>query len=340
VSLFDRLFGRQPAAGGDPLLGKALDRTVEVVEPKLALVRDWRNRLAPGVTAAIEIARAGAQSLQAIHDLSAANWSTDPLLRATFANAGSIPQVLARMRDVQRYFRLADAAGAGVEAYAVLGMSFEMRKVLGAALVGEQVRSEVERTQANFGDHRIRIIAATADEMRQAVGVRIFNELLLGVTRELARADERRKELNVERAMLQARLRMLEHSESALLEEFGSQDDGEANPLAERSEMQRRLDELNAAMAKFGGGTEGLDRQLEIVRDALLSARELVRIEARRLRVDAMNTVLDEAQTGGQTIEFVHVEAPRLARAFAAVRVQRADVPAGGLSISEVERTL
>ena len=60
MGLFDRLFGRQPAAGSDPLLGKALDRTVEVVEPKLALVRDWRNRLAPGVTAAIGIARAGA----------------------------------------------------------------------------------------------------------------------------------------------------------------------------------------------------------------------------------------------------------------------------------------
>ena len=337
MGLFDRLFGRQPAAGGDPLLGKALDRTVEVVEPKLALVRDWRNRLAPGVTAAIEIARTGAQSLQAAHDLSAANWGTDPLLRATFANAGSITEVLARMREVQRYFR---SAGAGDEAYAVLGMSFDTRKVLGAALVDGQVRSEVERTQANFGNHRIRIIAASADEMRQAAGVRIFNELLLGVTRELARADERRKELNVERAMLQARLRMLEHSESTLLEEFGSQDDGEANPLAERSEMQRRLDELNAAMAKYGGGTEGLDRQLEITRDALLSARELVRIETRRLRVDAMNSVLDATQAGGQTIEFVHIQAPRIARAFAAVRVQRSDVPAGGLSISEVERTL
>jgi hypothetical protein len=53
-----------------------------------------------------------------------------------------------------------------------------------------------------------------------------------------------------------------------------------------------------------------------------------------------MNTVLDEGQTAGQTIEFVHIQAPRIARAFAAVRVQRADVPAGGLSIAAVERTL
>ena len=334
MGLFDRLFGRQPAAGSDPLLGKALDRTVEVVEPKLALARDWRNRLAPGVAAAIEIARAGAQSLQQVHDLSAANWGSDPLLRAAFANAESITQVLGRMRDLQRFLRASPAAP---EAYAVLGMAFETRRVLGSALVGDQVRSEVERTRAEFGDHRIRIVADSVEAMRQATGLQVFNELLLGATRALAQADERRKELNVERAMLHARLRMLERQEGALLDDGGEQ---ATDPHAERAEMQRRLDEVNAAMAGYGGGTEGLDRQLEIVRDTLLSARELIRFETRRLRLDAMNTVLDADDGVGQEVAFVQVAAPPISRAFAAVRVQRADVPAGGLSISAVERTL
>ena len=333
MGLFDRLFGRQPAQKQDPLLGKALDRTVEVVEPKLAVVRDWRTRLAPGVAAAIEFARAGAQQLQQVHDLSAAHWSSDPLLRAAFATADSVTQVLARMRDLQRHFRSPEA---GAEAFALLGMSFETRKVLGAALVGEQVRSEVERTQANFGDHRIPTIAGSADELRQAVGVRIFNQLLLVATRELARADERRRELNVERAMLQARLRMLEQREGALLEEG----DDAVDPLAQRAELQRRLDEMNAAMAQYGAGTEGLDRQLDIVRDTLLSARDSIRIAPHSLRVDAMNNVIDGADGGGTWIEFVHVLAPAISRAFAAVRVQRADLPAGGLSIAAVERTL
>ncbi|MCU0765419.1 MAG: hypothetical protein MUF32_05320, partial [Burkholderiaceae bacterium] len=150
-------------------------------------------------------------------------------------------------------------------------------------------------------------------------------------------ADERRKELNVERALLHARLRMLEQQEGALLDDG---DDKATDSQTERAEMQRRLDEVHAAMASYGGGTEGLDRQLEIVRDCLLSARELVRFEPRRLRLDAMNTVLDADAAGGQQVDFVQVEAPRLARAFAAVRVQRADVPAGGLSIAAVERSL
>lgn len=337
MGLFDRLFGRQPATASDPLLGKALDRTVEVVEPKLTVVRDWRSRLAPGVTAAIDVARAGAQCLQQVHDLSAAHWAGDPLLRAAFATAGSVTEVLARMRELQRFFR---APGAGSEAHAVLGMAFATRKVLGAGLVGDQVRHEVEHTQANFGDHRIRIVAASADELRQAAGLQIFNELLLAATRELASADARRTDLNVERAMLQARLRMLEQNEGALLADEGDDSKETTDPQAERADLQRRLDEMNAAVAQYGGGTEGLDRQLDIVRDTLLSAREQVRIEPHRLRVDAMNNVLDDADAGGMPIEFVFVQGPRTSRAFALVRVQRADVPAGGLSISAVERTL
>lgn len=333
MGLFDRLFGRKPAEPADPLLGKALDRTVEVVEPKLVVLPDWKRRLTPGVAAAIEFARAGAQQLQQVHDLSAAGWGDDPLLRAVFANAESVNRVLAQMRDLQRHFR---SPNAGDEAYGLLGMTFTTRRVLGAALVGDQVRGDVERTEASFSEHRMPAVAADADALRQAVGVRIFNQLLLVATKELAKADERRTSLNVERAMLQARLRMLESREGALLDEG---DDAE-DPLAQRAELQRRLDEMTAAMAQYGAGAEGLDRQLDIVRDTLLSATTTIRIAPRRLRLDAMNTVLADADGGGMPVEFVCVQSPEMSRAFAAVRVRRADLPAGGLSIAAVERTL
>ena len=337
MGLFDRLFGRQPATAADPLLGKALDRTVEIVEPKLAFARDWRARLTPGVAAAIEFSRAAAQRMQQVHDLSPAAWGADPLVRAAFATGDSVTQALGRMREVQRYFR---APGAGDEAYAVLGMAFQTRKVLGAGLVGDQVRQEVERQQVSFADYRIRIIAANADEMRQATGIRVFNELLLAATRGLAQADERRQEINVSRAMLQARLRMLEAREGTLTEDLGGDGEEGADPLAERAELQRRLDEMNATMAQYGAGTEGLDRQLEIVRDTLLSARELVHIDTHRLHLDSVNTVLDESQARGPVIEFEYLKAPKMSRAFVPVRILRTDVPAGGLSIAAVERTL
>jgi len=337
MGLFDRLFGRQVAIGSDPLLEKALDRTVEVVDPKLALARDWRARLTPGVAAAIEFSRAAAQHLQPVHELSPSAWASDPMVRAAFATADSVTEVLGRMREVQRHFR---SPAAGSEAYAVLGMAFQTRRVLGAALVGDEVRQEVQRQQVSFDDYRIRIIAPSVEELRRATGVRVFNELLLAATRALAQADERRKELNVARAMLQARLRMLEQKEGTLLADVGAESDEATDPLAERAELERRLAEMNATMARYGAGTEGLDRQLDIVRNSLLSAREVVRIETRQLHLDSVNTVLDESQAGGTAIEFEYLRAPKASRAFVAVRIQRSDVSAGGLSIAAVERTL
>jgi hypothetical protein len=46
VGLLDRLFGRTAAVSQDPLLPAALQRAVELIEPRLALARDWRARLA------------------------------------------------------------------------------------------------------------------------------------------------------------------------------------------------------------------------------------------------------------------------------------------------------
>jgi hypothetical protein len=97
---------------------------------------------------------------------------------------------------------------------------------------------------------------------------------------------------------------------------------------------------MTAAMAQYGAGATGLDRQLDIVRDALLAATQSIRITPHSLRIDAMNTVLADADAGGMPVEFIYVRSAELSRAFAAVRVRRADVPAGGLSIADVERTL
>lgn len=338
MGLLDRLFGRrEERSADDDLLARALDRTVEVVEPKLALARDWRKTLAPGVRAAIDVARDAAQRLQHVHDLSPAAWSDDPMIRAAFAAADGVPQALARSQELKRYFRGKDA---GDEAYAVLGMAFECKRVLGAALQGDAVIQDVERTQAIFGDHRLRIVAATPDELRRTSGARLFNELLLAATRRLAELDKQRKEMEVTRALLRARLRMLERNETTFASDLGAGGREDADPAAARAELEQRLAAMGGAMEQLGAGVEGLDRQLEVVRDTLLSAKDAVRIEDRRLRLDAMNTVPPDDDPGGAPIDFHLLTSPEVTRAYVAVRVRREDMPAGGLAISAVERAL
>jgi hypothetical protein len=335
MGLLDRLFGRAAPAAADPLLGRALDRTVELVDPRLALTRDWQAKLAPGVSAAIEVARSVALRLQTVHDLAPGQWANDATLRALFPAADGIHSVLGRARELQRFLR---ARAGATEAFAVLGARFERKQVLGAALVDGTVRQDVALQEAAFAGHELKAVAESLDALRQAAGSRVFNDLLLAATRRLAEADKRNDDLNVTRAMLQARLRLLDAGEGTLLE---ADDGAEApDPALERAEIRQRLAQIQAAIVAGGGGVDGLDRQLEIVRDTLLGARDSIRIAPCVLWLDAMNRVVAEGAADGRPVSVELATFGARSQAFLAVRVQRADVPAGGLALAAVERSL
>jgi hypothetical protein len=338
MGILDRLFGRRADGDStDDLLTRALDRTVEVVEPKLALARDWRSLLRPGVEAAVELARSTAMRLQEFHEASEVAWGSDPVIRALFATAGDVKQVLGRSSELQRHFRAGDA---GDDAYAVLGADFEMKNVLGATLEGDRVRQDASLTQARFGGQHIRIVAATPELLQRATGVRIFNQTLLAVTSRLAEVDRQREEANVTRALLQARVRMLDANEEALEPIAAVEGGSAADPAAERAGIEQQLAAMTTATEALGAGVQGIDRKLEIVRDALLEAAQSIRIEPRRIRLDAVNTVLDEGAQGGAAIDFLQVTTREFSRAYVGIHVRRADVPAGGLAFADAERTL
>lgn len=348
MGLLDRLFGRASPAPKDRLLAAALLRTVELVEPKLALARDWQARLAPGVTAAIDCARDVARQLTAPHALSPATWADDPLLRAAFPTAAQVDTVLAGARDLQRWFRTRPEAH---EAVALLGVSVSQTRQLGAELVDGRVVQDVAIHRVTFSGHALRVVAADAEALQQATGARVFNDLMLAATRRLADTATRGKELKVVRAMLQARLRMLAAGERGLIDEsadsgvdLGGDGEGSTDPAAaaaaERASIERQLADLDRSLGDLGTGPDALDRQLDLVRDTLLHAREVLSVAPRRLRVDAMNRVLPDDDPRGALIEFTHVTAPTGARALVTVSVARRDLPAGGLSIAAVERTL
>lgn len=338
MGMLDWLFGRRTDGDRtDELLTRALGRTVEVVEPKLALARDWQSRLRPGVEAAVDLARSTAMRLQDFHDASEIAWSSDPVIRALFATAEDLTQVLKRSSDLQRHFRAGDT---GDEAYAVLGADFEAKRVLGAALEGDRVRQDAAMTQARFGGQHIRIVAATPELLQQATGVRIFNQILLAATGRLVEVDRQREDTNVMRALLQARLRMLDANESTLEPWAAGDAEATGDPAAERAEIERQLAAMTAATESLGAGVQGIDRKLEIVRDALLEATQSIRIELQRIRLDAVNTVLDEGAQSGAAVEFLQITTREFRRAYVGIRVSRADVPAGGLAFADAERTL
>lgn len=336
MGLFDRLFGRQALPARDPLIEAALQRAVELVEPRLSLARDWKARLTPAVVAAIDCARDAVARLEPVHPMTRSHWADDPLLRAVFPTADAVDATLRSARDVHRFFRNERHAE---HALAVVGLQVERVSTFGSDLDNGRMLEDVQVEQLQCSAHQLRVVAADIDGLQRATGTRVFNDLMLLATRRLADAASRSKEIVVVRAMLQARLRMLDNEEEGILSD-DAQDSPKGDRAARRADLEAQIRRLGDTLADLGSGTDALDRQLDLVRDTLLHAREALNIVPLRLRVDAMNRVLPDDDPRGHLIELQHVPGARVHRAFFAVSISRRNLPDGGLNIQAAERSL
>jgi hypothetical protein len=341
MGLFDRLFERRrgrPEAGEAAVVQLAAERAAEVVEPRLKLLPRYVERLRPALETTIAHIRATVTDLGEPHAASSAAWSDDPLIRAVFARPDDVAAIVSRSREVQRFFRTQPAA---TEVYGALGMAFEERRVLAPALEDGVLRHDVQRTQLSFSDHRIGIVGGSIDEFRRAIGHAMFNQYLLNTAQRLAAQDGQRKDLNVARSLLKARLRMLQGRDRLL---DASMEDAEpVDTVTAIGELERQIAVTDAAMGDLGGGIDALDKTLEILIQTLSHPGDSVQITLRRCRIDSFNTVLDEAGTEGAPIEFsvlkIASEPPRT-RAAVLLRFARTELRSGGLAIGAVERSL
>lgn len=340
MSLFDRLFARrrgETAAGDDALIASAAERAAQVVEPRLALLPDYLKRMRPALEVTIAHVREFVVGLGGAREASAAAWSRDATIRAVFVRAEDVAATISRSREVQRFFRQNPSAH---EIYATLGMALTEKTVLAPALVDGVLQQDVKRTQLSFGDHRLAIVGGSEDEFRRAIGQAMFNQYLLNVVQQLAARDRQRKDLDVARSLLRARLRMLQERERPLAE---AMDDNAADdPLAEVADLERQLARSDEASGALGGGIDALDRTLDLLTQTLSHPGESVSVEPRRVRLDHDNTVQTDGAAGDE-IEFAWLKIasdPPRTRAAVLIRFARSDLQAGGLNIGAAERAL
>lgn len=336
-SLFDRLRGESESAD-EPVLRQALERAVEVVDPRLKLLPHHAQRLRPALLAMIAHLRQTLTGVGVAHDASAEGWSADPVVRAVFPAPADVARIVSRSREVQKFFRGNPAA---TEIYGLLGMAFEEKRVLAPALQDGQIRQDVMRTQLSFSDHRIGVVGPDLDALRRAFAHAMFNQLLLNTAEQLAAQERQRKDLGVARSLLQARLRMLQSHETTLAAAF--EDAPDVDPVAELHEIEAQLARTNDAMGGLGGGVDALDKELDLLANVLMHAGDALQLSSRRLRIDQFNTEVAPESGEGAEIQFgvlrIAGDPPRT-RAGVIIRFDRSNLGRGGLAIDEVARSL
>lgn len=145
---------------------EAVERIVQVVNPRLRFARRYRARLAPAVQAAREYARVLVCAVPPARAASAAGWSADPYMRAFFANPDDLARAFGRSPDLHSWF----SANPVVDGVACGAEHVDGRTIRpGVALEGDVIRHDVAQTTLAFGDYRAgRAIGARAGSARAA----------------------------------------------------------------------------------------------------------------------------------------------------------------------------
>jgi hypothetical protein len=323
-----RLFGA-PAAGGadtvEPELVKlAVEAIVDAVDPRLRAISGYERKIGPGVERTIRHMQAIARELPAPVELSRAAWTSDPLLNALFANANDVSVVLGRSDELRSLFET-PANAAAAEAYALLGTMKEERSVFAPALVDGAIQQDVAQTTVSFAKHRLFAPAAELIACRREVGVLIFRRLAALALERITALGERATGLEQRKAMLGARLRMLNLRRNGIQDIADGAHDESAEIAAIEREVKATVDDYVETKASLGS----LDARFDHINAIFDAHADYVSLARVPLRVDKMGFKVSEAASGPASdltlSELSLGEGLKIVIAF--VRCRRAELP-------------
>ena len=321
----------------ETMVRRATEKAIALTNPRLSVLSSCHARLAPAVSTTIRYLRAMVDALPAAKAVSPTAWSSDPALRAFFVAPSDIPAALGRSDNLRTLF---DKYPLVDEACVLLGMALNERRGLGIALHGEIVRRDVVQTSVGFSDHRAHICAQDDSELRRLVGVQAFEYLLAQALSEIGEDRLERQELEGNRALIRARLRLLRRQGPGLGSMFGAAP-GDAS---EQAELQAKLLENERQLEVIGDSQSALEMELECLKEVLAHPARYLRVEQKRLRMNTMNVLVEEGSADrAAEVDFSLAEltgAPPVPRAFILPRFCRADLPARTINFDAAARYL
>ena len=316
---------------------RAIDKAVTLTNPRLKLVPSYQERLGPAVEASSAYLRALTVALPPPIEVAAARWAGEPLLRAFFAAAPDIPEILGRSHNLRTLFDKFPGLDA---ACFVLVATMNERSVFGLSLQGDVIQPDHAQTAVAFSGHQARICGHEDAEVRHLLATRAFEYLVAQALAEIGAERSERRELEENRALIRARLRLLQQQGPGLGSLFAAApaNSGEEQQLAAQLlDNERELEAMGSTLC-------GLDAELEVLREVLEHPERYLRIEARQLRLNTMNIVVD-ATSGDDAAEVNFslaelIGEPQLRKAFVLARVARSELPAVKINFADAARYL
>ena len=314
-----------------------IDTVIDAVDPRLRMLTGYRRRLGPALHHAIEVIDELAATLPPPLEITRAQWSRDPFLRACFTSPVAMQKLFDGHKTLHRFLS-SDLARDATTVYAGLGMSLKVTQRFGHALQGDMVQRDVAQQVVTLGDYRLSAFAPSSEALLAGVRERVLQDLAMRSTQAAFSARTRKESLTEERTKVMMRLRLYEQQAEGLDTFWHEEEviDRHAVELRQKlAEMEGELDQLQASAAD-------LDDFLDMTVEVFGAIDRDLRLEQRTFHLDDSNIHHDGPGQGIAEVPMtlVHV-AQRPPRVFRLVRFA-ADFPevTGGGGLKEAERAL
>lgn len=317
----------------DEAIARAIvGRVVEATDKRLKLVRAYQKTLREPALATLEHLRGLLQAIPGPVELSAAAWRDTPSLRPFFVKPDEIGMALGREWELRDYFERTRAT----DALALVGFERVERRVFAQAIEGDMLQSEVARTTVSFGKPRVLAPSGELPALRIEIGKRIIDFPALRAIERIAAIEDRKRELEGERALLRARLQLAERARRGLAQMQQSPEMLEHAP----ADVANELAANEKALASFSA-TDLMGRFLEVLVEVLGAPEKLIRLETSELCVDATNykCAVDTENAIALTLHEVHLSTLGPYPVFYA-RIPRIELPPPGDTFAGAERHL
>jgi len=297
MGILERIFGggaQKSAPATDDMVARAIvERVVDATDKRLKLVSGYERALHDAALVTFDHLRRLVLAIPGPVDASAASWAADPALRPFFARAQDAPVAFSRSREVRAFF----ADSGAPDCIAPIGFEHIERQVFARIQRGDGVQCEVARTTVCFERPRLMVPGNELRAVRIDIGKRGIDYLALRALAAITAVQERKRELEEERALLRMRYDLAVRGGHGLSGLSSAGTAPTADPAALKQELAANQRSLAAhaatgLMAKF----------VDIVRGVLADPGAHLRFATTPMTLDAMNFKVADGEPGGTRI--------------------------------------
>lgn len=287
---------------------KFVEETVDDTEPRIRLVRGYRQKLSKAVMIALQYANKLVERMPGAIEISQKNFTRDPHVNAFFTNPEEIRQVFHQSSEV-RDFLQEDMVPESQETCALLCMHKTEDTRFGISLTEDSMQRDVAQTVINFSDHRVLSPSHTEKEARVGLKQCIYQGLVNNALEHLSEQRQARKSAETRYAVLTSKLR---HLRARLKQHV-------PDP-AKKYETEQEILIVEARLRAVERDLEDIpvmtpERALQQVCDVLQAPEHYIHMQRSELTVDKMGIKSDDNSRPLNALDltevYIHGHQPR-----------------------------